>query len=161
MYLGVATIDWVWLGTSSAHSCGGLTLETTHEFLHHTSELVLRVRARSVAMLCAEAGRALGALFREEVDSAERGDRREFDLRALDGEALLVDWLNELIYVAETDRWIPTTCEARGESERHVRFRCEGARIAAPPTRVKAATHHGLRIEPVPGGFQAEVILDV
>ena len=45
--------------------------------------------------------------------------------------------------------------------ERSLRVRARGVPVPSPRGLVKAATLHGLRVAPVPGGYEGEVILDV
>jgi SHS2 domain-containing protein len=133
----------------------------THELADHISELHLRVHAGSLEALLAEAGRALAGLQLGGTPGAPSGPWREIDLRAADQAGLLAEWLNELIYLADTDRWVATEFEFTHTGECSVRARARGVPMAASRGLVKAATLHGLRVAPVPGGYEGEVILDV
>lgn len=132
-----------------------------HELLAHTAEVKLRVRAPDFPALAGEAGRALAALELAGDVPPATGGAREIVLRAADQGALLVDWLNELIYLAETERWVATefTPEAGGPLE--LRMRTRGATVDIAPSRVKAATHHGLDVRTTADGVEAEVVFDV
>jgi len=136
-------------------------VETSSELLSHTAEVKLRVRAPSFGELAAEAGRALGALELGQAPIAASGPWRNFEIRAPDREALLVEWLNELIYRAETECWIPVDIVVRSATQTALDLRARGVVVDETPTRVKAATFHGLRIAPVADGLGAEVVLDV
>ena len=131
------------------------------EVLEHTAEVKLRVRAPSLGDLLAEAGRALGAAELGRARAAPDGPWRRVEVRSADRDALLVDWLNELIYLAETERWVPVEFEMEAVTPTALRARARGVRVAATPARVKAATFHGLRIAETPSGLEADVILDV
>jgi SHS2 domain-containing protein len=133
----------------------------SHEFLEHVSELRLRVRAPTLDGLLSEAGKALGELLLRGEHATAPGPPREVVVSSSDREALLVDWLNELLYLAETERWAPVHFEPIHVSDREVRARVRGVPIRETPSLVKAATHHRLRIEHENGDLQAEVILDV
>lgn len=135
-----------------------------HEFTPHTAELALRVTAASPADLYAEACRALGRLFVQEVGAiaahaAERN--RRITMHAVDADALLVDLLNELIYLAETERWAPRTAEVvewRGDA---VTVAMTGTDLRGTPSRIKSATHHGLAVRRASQEWEAEVVFDV
>jgi SHS2 domain-containing protein len=132
-----------------------------HELLAHTAEVRVRVRAPDFPALAAEAGRALAALeLGGEVPRAS-GDARQIVLRAADQGALLVDWLNELIYLAETERWIAAEFAPEQGGALELRMLVRGARVEIAPSRVKAATHHGLEVRTTPDGVEAEVVFDV
>jgi SHS2 domain-containing protein len=80
---------------------------------------------------------------------------------AVDADALLVDLLNELIYLAETERWAPSTVPAVECTPTRVVLRIAGARLRRVPARIKSATHHGLALRRVGERWVAEVIFDV
>jgi SHS2 domain-containing protein len=85
-----------------------MTLAPSHTFLEHTGEMHLRIRARSFPELLAEAGRALTGLLLRGARSDAVGSWATIEVRWTDPAALLVDWLNELIYRAESGLEAPT-----------------------------------------------------
>ena len=124
-----------------------------HELLAHTAEVRLRIRAPDFPALAAL---ELGG----DVPGAT-GEARQIVLRAADQGALLVDWLNELIYLAETERWVAAEFAPEEGGALELRMRVRGASVEIAPSRVKAATHHGLEVRTTPGGVEAEVVFDV
>jgi SHS2 domain-containing protein len=133
----------------------------TAEWLAHTAEVRLRVRGPTLAALAVEAGRALARVQLGRAPPPARGPWRAMRIQSSDPAALLVDWLNELIYLAETQRWVAVEIELEDAGDAAIAGRARGARVPRAPSRVKAATFHGLRVDPVPGGLEAEIVLDV
>ena len=80
---------------------------------------------------------------------------------AVDADALLVDLLNELIYVAETERWAPSVVASVEWTATRVVLRLAAVRLRGAPSRIKSATHHGLTLRRAGRGWEAEVIFDV
>lgn len=134
-----------------------------HEFREHTSETELVVRAATFEELLEEAARALGAIQRRSRVGEPEDRWREITVHAPDRQALLVEWLNELVFLGERHRWIPLEAEILAAREGELHARARGVVLAQPPSLVKAATLHGLRLEPVAGGagLEASVLLDV
>ena len=161
-----------------------------HLHEEHTGELRIRLWARSLAELFEEAARALGeamgaARVADEVDEVDEAANARDDaieeepekidppgvaagpsiervsLEAYDREALLVDWLNELIFRAETGRKIFSEARIDQIDDRSLAAEITGRPAPLGRTFVKAATFHGLRIEEVPGGLSASVLLDI
>lgn len=132
-----------------------------HERREHTSEIELHLRAGWLGDLLSEAGRALAELQLAGADCVPGGSVRSIRVTAPDREALLVDWLNELIFLADIDRWVAMDFSVDLATDTEVRARASGVTLEWAPSRVKAATLHGLRVEEVPGGLEADVILDV
>lgn len=133
----------------------------SHELRQHTSEMELHIRAGSLGDLLAEAGRALGEVQLTGADCVLGGPARSIRVSSSDRAALLVDWLNELIFLADIDRWVAMDFSIDLAKPTEVRARGSGVTLQRAPSRVKAATFHGLRIEDVPGGLEADLILDV
>jgi SHS2 domain-containing protein len=79
----------------------------------------------------------------------------------VDREALLVDWLNEILFLAEVERWVAVEFDILETSSERLKASARGVPVEEPPTLVKAATFHGLAVEERDGGLQAEVIFDV
>lgn len=133
----------------------------SHEFLEHTGEVHLRVRAASWGALLAEAGRALAGLTLRGASPAAPGRWEEVEVRSTDREALLVDWLNELVFRAESRREVATEFALLETSDQRVVARVRGVAVAEPPALVKAATLHGVRVQSTDGGLEADVVLDI
>lgn len=145
-------------------------MDASHEFVEHTSEIGVRLRARSFPELIAEAGRALAEL---QLRGQKRGLARSkvwrtVEVRAHDDVSLIVDWLNELLFLGETEYFVatdfevmPIEADARDPSRRRLHARVLGVALEKDPARVKAATFHGLSVQEVGSGLEAELVLDV
>lgn len=136
-------------------------MSSSHELADHVSEIRLQVRAGSLGELFAEAGRALAEIQLRGVGAAATGPPREVVISAADRAALLADWLNELIYLAEVERWIGADFEVDSAEDGRISARVRGVRVERAPGLVKAATLHGVRVDEVAGGLEGEVVLDV
>jgi SHS2 domain-containing protein len=136
-------------------------MEAWHRFLDHTSEVELQVGAPDFPGLLAEAGRALSGMILRGAPATAAGEPRTIEVGSHDREALLVDWLNEILYLAEVDLWTPVEIEVAEASPTHLVAHGRGVSLADASSQVKAATFHGLRIRDLSHGLEAEVILDV
>ena len=132
-----------------------------HTFEEHVGEVQIRIDAPTLAELFAEAGRALAELFLEEPRPDAVRESEEVTVQATDREALLAEWLNELIFRSETRHCAFDDLQVTRISDRELQARIAGVRIGNPRVAVKAATLHGLRIREEPGGCTATVVLDV
>jgi SHS2 domain-containing protein len=128
-----------------------------YEWLSHTAEIELRVVADTVEGVFADAADAFGRY----VELGSDGDpaRHELDLEAPDRAALLVTLLEELIFLADTERFVPDRTELRVQHRRLVGA-VEGRRTSIDPI-MKAATYHGLQFERSGDVWNARVVFDV
>ena len=132
-----------------------------HELVDHTSEVTLRIHAPTFEGVLEEAARAFLGLAPARIRGEPTVDEREFRLDAPDRAALLVDWLNELVYLGEAERWLPREVRAEALGPGGVRIHAAGLALSEPFVLVKAATLHGAVVRDVPDGVRAEVTLDV
>jgi len=133
----------------------------SHEFLEHVGELELRVRAPDREALFAEAGRALADELRRGAAGVPDAAAVLVEVEAADQAALLVDWLNELIYRADAVGLVLVAYEFERLTATALRCRAHGVRVTIA-TPVKAATYHGLIVaEEADGTFVGRVILDI
>jgi len=129
-----------------------------YRFADHTGELELEVEAASVEEVFAEALEAFAEIIR--TDDVGRPARHEIELQAPDRATLLVDWLSELVYLADSEGFVPeraTSIELRGA---RLRATVEG-RSGRPSPLVKAVTYHGLALKRKGDGYSARIVFDV
>jgi SHS2 domain-containing protein len=82
------------------------------------------------------------------------------DLEAPDRPRLLADWLEELVFLAETEGFVVEQVDDVEASEQRLRAVLRG-RPGEPRHLVKAVTYHRLAFEPADGGWRATVVFDV
>ena len=137
-----------------------------HRWVEHTSELELRIEAPDEEGVFAEALTALAELLGEGESEAD-GDRlapepvrRELAVSAADRPTLLAEWLDELVFLAETEGLIPERLEAFELTPESLCATVR-ARPGQPAHLVKAVTYHRLSCRPAGDCWQASVVLDV
>lgn len=133
---------------------------SAHSFEEHTGEVRVRLSAPTFGGLLAEAGLALAELLADEEAGPLQGPEH-VALQAADRSALLVHWLNELIFLSETRRRVYSSFEVREATGQKVEADVRGWATSRVRTQVKAATFHGLEVKEGPEGYSAEVVLDV
>jgi SHS2 domain-containing protein len=132
--------------------------------LPHTADLAWRLWGASLPELFENAGRALSATLTDRR-YLRRRETREVGLTSVDREALLVDWLNHLLYLFDIDGFLGREFQVRTLTPERLEARVWGEKFDADrhpeKTAVKAATFHQLSIVPVGDGWQATVVLDL
>lgn len=135
--------------------------EPCFELLPHVGEVRLQARGPTIADVFSQAAAALAEVLVSGPAPHGEEQAHEIVLGAPDRDALLVDWLNELLFLAERHRWLPARIEVHEATETHLRATVRGPVLECAPSLVKAATWHGLRFDARNGGFEAEVLLDI
>lgn len=130
----------------------------SYHWIDHTAELELWVEGRTEAAVFEDALLAVRELL---VDGGSgKVVPRELVVEADDRAALLAAWIEELVYLAETESLVPEGVTAI-ELHRGGMTATITARKARPPHLIKVATYHRLQFGPCDGGFRATVVLDV
>ncbi len=138
-----------------------MAASASHSFEEHRGELEIRIDAPSMPALFAEAGRALTEVMHGTALDFPGGWSDDVVVDAGDREALLVEWVNELVFLSETAKVLFTRFEITHLSDRRLVATVHGTRVAHLRNPVKAATYHGLSIVEHAGRFTATVIFDV
>lgn len=133
----------------------------SHAFEEHRGELEIRVDAPTLPALFAEAGRAVAEAMQGTPLEPPTAWSDEVVLDGADREALLVEWLNELVLRSEVAKVLFTDLDITHLSDRKLVATIRGTRLARLRNPIKAATYHDLFIAERPGGFTATVTLDV
>lgn len=129
-----------------------------YEWIEHTAELELHIEAPSREELFAEAL----AAYAELVAGDEAGDevQHAVSAEAADDAALLAEWLGELVFLAETDDFVPGRLDRLELSDARLSAVVSGRR-GRPAHLVKAVTYHGLELVEEDDVWRAKVVLDV
>ncbi len=134
-----------------------------HRFLAHTADTAFEAWGPTRATCYAEAVRALVASFAE-VSHAELVDRRLVDLGLATDEDLLVDLLEEVIYLLDTRGLVPVGVRLCDSEDGGLRGQLELANVTSvqPSGAVpKAVTYHALQVEGSAAGWRCRVTVDV
>ena len=135
----------------------------SYQFIDHTADVGILVNAPTANVLFEMAALALAELITS-VDALTPKIERRFQLREEEIETLLVSWLQELLYVLDTEGLIFGS----------FRVKLQGSRLEATAwgepfdpevhpmkTEIKAVTYHQLEIIERDEGWQARVIVDL
>lgn len=132
--------------------------------MDHTADVGIAVWGDSVEEVFAAAARGMFSLITD-IETIDKAVICEVRLEASDREELLVAWLNELLYLLDTEKVIFGDFEIIAITEDSLTAKALGDKLDLArhtiKTQIKAATYHMLKIEPVEGHFRAQVILDI
>jgi SHS2 domain-containing protein len=151
----------------------------SHRFreVEHTADRALWVWGRGLPELFVGAARGMYSMMVDTKDLVAT-ERREIRLEALDMETLLVDWLNELLFLTESTgllfgSWAvdlltnvpsmdsPDTPAPAGSGTVRLAARAEGAPGEVTGALIKAATFHDLALVRDGSGWSTVVTFDV
>ena len=125
-------------------------MEKDFEIIDHTADVGIAAYGADMSQAFANAARALFSLITELDDVAEVL-HRDVELIAPDQESLLVEWLNELIYLFDTENIIFKRFDITQLNHTQLKARSYGEKVDKSKhklkTGVKAATYHMLKVD--------------
>jgi SHS2 domain-containing protein len=129
------------------------------EFLDHPGDVKLRAWSTDLESLFAAAAEGMMAfLFGNGITDLEPDRTETIEIEAKDREALLVDWLSELLYRA--------TCEYRAYMGFRIQLTESKLKAAVASTAaeavedIKAVTHHELSVRKCERGWEVSIVFD-
>jgi SHS2 domain-containing protein len=131
--------------------------------LEHTADILVRVTGSSLEDLFAESARAMFSCMQDRRRSG--AVERTISLEAADSDALLHDFLSELLFVAEVDNLVfsDITVSISGTALRATAYGEQFDRsVHAGGTEIKGISYYGLQIRREQDHhFVVEVLFDV
>ncbi len=140
------------------------------QILEHTADLKVKAQGKDLAELFKNTavGMFLGSLGQEDLKSQPsakltKKSERKLEISANDLKALLVNFLNELIFFSDTYNEIYLDFKFEKISETELKGIAYSQPIPEPgfKAEVKAATFHQLKIKKIQSGYKAIVLFDI
>jgi SHS2 domain-containing protein len=130
-----------------------------YEDVDHTADVALRVRGKDFYTLLEQSAQGLYDLMGVELVPDSHEDE-EFAISHGTQEMVLVDFLGELLYLAE-EREQAFESFSFSEKKDRVLIRATGRKILSRARYVKAVTFHDLNIQKTDFGIEATITFDV
>jgi SHS2 domain-containing protein len=132
------------------------------EVLEHTADIGLRVRGRTIEELFENTIRGLLEILGAHGVRGGRVHRVVVPLDAGDPGGMLVDLLNEVIYLVDRDQARILEIDVASDGSSVVaQLEWAPSTEPLPGTELKAATYHQLKVEETDAGYEATVFFDV
>ncbi len=139
-------------------------MDRPFEIFDHTADIGIIAYGTDISELFANAALGLFNLM-VDLDNLRENVEHVVQLSAEDKEALLVEWLNELIYIFDVERLAFKRFKIDELTDNTLTAKCFGEKV--DPQRhnimreIKAATYHMLQINKQNGIYQARIIFDI
>ncbi len=133
------------------------------EIVNHTADVGIIAYGADMNEVFANAAKGLFSLITE-LDDVEEVVHRDIEITAPDQESLLVGWLNELIYLFDTENILFKRFDITRLSQTELKAKSYGEKVDSSRHKikigVKATTYHMLKIDRN-NGCKAQVLFDI
>ncbi|MBC7222701.1 MAG: archease [Anaerolineae bacterium] len=137
-----------------------LSLQGTFVELPHTADRALAVEAESLPALFAAAARGMFHLMAD-LEAIPPRQARPVYVEGPDLEVLLVEWLNELLYLHEAHQELYSRFDVARLEDGVLEATARGAPGVPTKAKIKAATYHDLSVRQDEGRWRATIVFDV
>ncbi|MCU0665519.1 MAG: archease [Candidatus Omnitrophica bacterium] len=135
-----------------------------YQILDHTADIGMRVQAKDLSGLFRNAGLALFDISAQKVNPSKTESHQMVVMqKGANAEELLVNWLNQLLYLSQTESMVFEDFKINQVSDKFIDAVAVGVDMNhyKVNTEIKAATYHELKLSQTPRGYQAQVVFDV
>jgi SHS2 domain-containing protein len=131
------------------------------EEVEHTADQALRIFGASLAELLLSAAAGLTHLMAVDASAISTEIEKSVELNAIDAESLLVEWLSELVYLAESELLVFKKFKILKATATHLQAKIFGGKTSMLQKHIKAVTYHNLKIIKTSEGLEATIVFDV
>jgi SHS2 domain-containing protein len=138
-------------------------MDKEFEILEHTADVGIIAYGSSMKEAFTNASKGMFSLITE-LENIEETEQRDVNLTSSDQESLLVEWLNELIYLFDVENIIFKRFDITHLSDTKLEARIYGEKVDISKHElkvgIKATTYHMLRIDKS-DGCRVQVLFDI
>jgi SHS2 domain-containing protein len=130
------------------------------EEIEHTADWAIRVRAKELSSLFEQAAKGMTDLIGQVQDNTSLIPR-PITIQAADLETLLVSWLEELLFILETENLMLSSSSVQLPSETQLLATIGLLPVEERWKEIKAVTYHDLEVRETNEGFEVTIVFDV
>ena len=134
------------------------------EILDHTADIGVIVYGENLGALFENAGEAFFHLITD-LRKVKRRIEKRIDIRGESLDRLMVDWLNELLYLHDVEGLLFKGFRVESVGKNGLKATAKGEPfqegVHVIKTEVKAVTYHQIEVRQEKGGWRAQVIFDL
>jgi len=137
------------------NSCGFKILE------NHPADVRVYVRGKTKQKLFLNALLAMNKILDPQIRTRVKSISRKIKIKSIDLNALIVDFLNEVLYQVQTNKEIYFQVQFKKFKDTEINAELIGRPFESLKEDIKAATYHNLEIKRKKGFFETMILFDV
>ncbi len=129
------------------------------KILPHTADTKIRVFGNTKQELFLNAIKGMTAILKS--SGKGKSVHRKIEVESLDLNALLIDFLNEVLYLSETNREVYNGIKFKHFSDNQLQGELAGNKIESFGEDIKAVTYHDVEIKKKNNIYQVDILFDI
>lgn len=135
-----------------------------YKIIDHTADVCVRVSGRSMEEVFVGSARAMMGIITN-LEKVKPSDEISIEAQAENYEELLVNWLQEILYVHEVKKMVFKDFEVKIENDSLAVGKAYGEKISIDRhefySTIKAVTYHNLRIIASKDKYRVDIVFDI
>lgn len=128
----------------------------------HTADIRLKIEASTLPELFEVAVEGMNSIIKLKVESSKLKVKRFLEIQSVDKTALLIDFLNEVLYQSHVNKEIYIEVKFLEFSETALKAEIYGVKIEEFDEDIKAVTYHEAEIvKNEKGNFETVIVFDI
>ena len=142
-------------------------MDKEYKILDHPSDVRVQAFGKTREELFLNAMKGMTAVLQPQIRSTkslprrQAGEIRNIKVKSVDLNALLVDFLSEVLYLIQTNKEVYNNVKFTKFSDQKLEAELFGNRVESFNEDIKAVTYHGLKIEQRNGLYEATILFDI
>jgi len=135
-------------------------MDKEYKILDHPSDVRIQAFGKTKEELFLHAMKGMNEILKPKILDKKSG-KREIKVKSVDSNALLVDFLSEVLYQIQTNKEVYNNVKFTKFSDTEFESELTGNKIESFGEDIKAVTYHDLKIEKREGLYRAQILFDI
>ena len=136
-------------------------MDKGYKILEHPADVRVQAFGNNKEELFLNAMKGMVAVLRPKIKDKKEKIKNKIKVKSVDINALLVDFLSEVLYLSQVNKEIYTDVKFDRFSDKELGGELIGNKIESFGEDIKAVTYHDLKIEQKNGLFEATILFDI
>ncbi|PJE57483.1 MAG: hypothetical protein COU82_01740 [Candidatus Portnoybacteria bacterium CG10_big_fil_rev_8_21_14_0_10_38_18] len=136
-------------------------MDKGYKILEHPSDVRVQASGDSKEELFLNAMKGMVAVLRPKMKDKKEKIKNKIKVKSVDINALLVDFLSEVLYLSHVNKEIYTDVKFSRFSDKELAGELFGNKVESFGEDIKAVTYHDLKIEKKDGLYEATILFDI
>lgn len=136
-------------------------MDKGYKILEHPADVRMRALGETKEKLFINAAKGMMEILQSKIQTPPSKYQRNIRVKSVDLNALLVDFLSEVLYLIQTNKEIYDKIKFEEFTDNELEARLFGNKIESFGEDIKGVTHHDLKIEQKNGLYEATILFDI
>jgi len=136
-------------------------MDKGYKILEHPADVRVQAFGKTKEELFLNAMKGMTEVLQPKIQIPKSKCQRKIKVKSVDLNALLVDFLSEVLYLIQTNKEIYNDIKFIKFTDTELESELSGNKVESFGEDIKAVTYHDLKIEQKNGLFEATVLFDI